>query len=134
MSEAPPNTVNANDYHTLSKLLHWLIAGLIVLQFVSHELAEYAADSGVPQLGIRAGAQSQVGWHDHSHARIAAADLAVRHSAAGTSRRYGEVAGQCLSGQPLAAVWAAAGNSANRLANVVGGGRIRRLVQGRVFP
>ena len=46
MSEAPPNPKNANDYHTLSKLLHWLIAGLIVLQFVSHELAEYAADSG----------------------------------------------------------------------------------------
>ncbi|MEL7537723.1 MAG: cytochrome b/b6 domain-containing protein [Pseudomonadota bacterium] len=35
-----------SQYHTLSKLFHWTIAALIVLQYVLHEAAEYAEESG----------------------------------------------------------------------------------------
>ena len=41
-----PSANTADHYHGLSKLFHWLIAALIVLQFVSHEMAEAAAESG----------------------------------------------------------------------------------------
>ena len=43
---SPKGQQPSEHYHGVSKLFHWLIAGLIVLQYVSHELAEYAAEHG----------------------------------------------------------------------------------------
>ena len=49
-----------NRYHPVSQWLHWIIAGLIVLQFILAQLAEGAEDAGsaIRQLALLANHKS----------------------------------------------------------------------------
>ena len=74
-----PNQATPTRYGAVAQLFHWVIAALIVTQFV---LARMADDLplGVHKLALLGAAQEL--RHDHADARDAAAGVAAQTSAA----------------------------------------------------